>query len=99
MRVQGFSMSGANILPGDLLVVDRALEAQDGSIVVALVDGEFTVKRLRKPRPDQVVLQSENPDFPPVALKPGMQFEVWGVVVSTIHFFSKRNPLNSPVSR
>ncbi|MDB5078536.1 MAG: hypothetical protein JWP00_460 [Chloroflexi bacterium] len=93
MRVQGLSMTGAGIQPGDLLVVDRALEAQDGSIVIALVDGEFTVKRLRKDRANRIVLQAENPDFPPIVIKEGMYFEVWGVVVSTIHFFSQNSPL------
>lgn len=87
VRVRGQSMTGAGIQPGDLLVVDRAVEAQDNSIVVAVVDGEFTLKRLHKVPGNQYMLLPDNPDFKPIKIIEGMQFEIWGVVISVIHFF------------
>jgi DNA polymerase V len=85
-RVTGDSMKGAGIQSGDLLVVDRALEPFDGSVVVAVVGGDFTVKRLRlkggKPR-----LEAENPSFAPRPLSLGeaSDLKVWGVVTFCIH--------------
>lgn len=80
VRVSGNSMEGANIFSGDILVVDKAIEATDGKIVVAIVDGEFTVKRLVK-RKGKIQLVAENPAYPPIQGK----FEVWGVVTYIIH--------------
>ena len=84
VRVKGHSMTGAGIRDGDLLVVDRALEAGDGDIVVAVVDGELTVKRLWR-RGGRVRLLAENPAFAPIELKDGQELAVWGVVTSVIH--------------
>ena len=84
MRVQGHSMTGAGIQDGDLLVVDRSLEAGHGDIVVAVVDGELTVKRLWR-RGGRVRLLAENPAFAPIELKDGQELAVWGVVTSVIH--------------
>ncbi|MEZ5615330.1 MAG: translesion error-prone DNA polymerase V autoproteolytic subunit [Rhodocyclaceae bacterium] len=84
IRVQGQSMSGAGIQDGDLLVVDRALEARDGDIVVALVDHELTLKRLFK-RNGQVRLLPENPCFRPIELADGQELSVWGVATSVVH--------------
>lgn len=83
MRVKGHSMAGAGIADGDLLVVDRALEAGDGDIVVAVLDGELTVKRLWR-RGGRVRLVAENPAFDPIELKDGQELVVWGVVTSLI---------------
>lgn len=69
LRIQGFSMSGAGLLPGDLVVVRRQSVAQEGDIVVALVDDEATVKRLRY-FGKEVVLAPENQDFQAIRLSP-----------------------------
>lgn len=84
LRVKGDSMVGAGIHPGDLLVVDRALTPQDGSVVVAEVDGDLTVKRLRffQGRPE---LHPENPTYPVLYFKEGQELRIWGIVTSTVH--------------
>jgi DNA polymerase V len=84
VRVKGPSMIGAGIHDGDTLIVDRAVEPRDGSVVVALVDGEFTVKRLRRNR-GCIALVAENPAYEPITITPGCDFEVWGVVTYAIH--------------
>jgi len=84
VRVEGSSMTGAGIHSGDILVVDRAVEPADQKIVIALLNGELTVKRIRRRR-DQIWLLPENPAFPPIAIGPDTPFEVWGVVTSVIH--------------
>ena len=65
LRVEGRSMVGAGILPGDLVIVRRQPTADSGALVVALVDGEATVKRLRR-RGGRVELHPENPEFEPI---------------------------------
>ena len=84
VRVHGDSMVRAGIQSGDILVVDRSLEPQHRRVVVAFVDGEFTVKRLLK-RDGGIVLAPENPAYPEISIKPGMEMEVWGVVTAVIH--------------
>ena len=84
VRVTGDSMTGAGIHDGDLLIVDRALEAQDKSVVVAVVNGEFTVKRIKKEN-GRVWLMPENAKFQPMEMKEGSELEVWGVVTNVIH--------------
>src|SRR4051812_19566729 len=59
-RATGMSMINAGILPGDVLVIDRSVEPQDGSIVVALLEGGFTVKRYRKRPGHRIILEAEN---------------------------------------
>lgn len=86
VRVQGESMTGAGINPGDILVVDRAEEAADGKIVIAALDGELTVKRLSR-RDGRVMLMPENPAFEPIPVTEEMSFVIWGVVSSVIHEF------------
>jgi DNA polymerase V len=83
VRCAGESMTGAGIFPGDLLVVDRSLEPADGSIVVAAVDGEFTVKRLRR-RNGSAWLVPENPAFKPLRVDTLDDCRIWGVVSSSI---------------
>ena len=83
VRVKGQSMTGAGISDGDLLVVDRSLEAGDGDIVVAVVDGELTIKRLSR-RGNHVRLLAEHPGFAPIEFKDGQELTVWGVVTSII---------------
>ncbi|MDQ7834409.1 MAG: translesion error-prone DNA polymerase V autoproteolytic subunit [Humidesulfovibrio sp.] len=88
VRAVGDSMLGAGIHDGDLLIVDRAVEAQAGKIVIAAVNGELTVKRLER-RGQRMLLVPANADFLPIditdALDSGEGFEVWGVVTSVIH--------------
>ena len=81
--VQGHSMQGAGILDGDKVVVDRSVPARHGHIVIAVVDGEFTLKRLYQ-RHNRLELHPDNPDFQPIRLTPGKQLEIWGVVVGTV---------------
>lgn len=84
IRVRGQSMSGAGIQDGDLLVVDRALEAADGDIVVAMADGELTLKRLQK-RNGHVRLLPENPCFRPVEFADSQELSIWGVATCVVH--------------
>lgn len=84
VRVDGNSMVNAGIFSGDLLIIDRAKEAIDKKIVVAIVNGEFTVKRLRK-FGEKIQLVAENPHYKPIIITPGMDFEIWGVVTHVIH--------------
>ncbi len=67
------------LLPGDLGVIDRSLNAVDRSIILACLDGEFTIKRYRKRR-GRCWLEAENPRYPPIELSEAQHFEVWGVV-------------------
>src|SRR5690606_1591437 len=82
-RVRGHSMSGAGILDGDILVVDRAVQARHGMVVVAALDGEFTVKRLYRQAHD-TRLQAAHPDYPDICPKPGQELLIWGVVRASI---------------
>lgn len=84
LRVKGHSMIGAGIHDGDLLVVDRALAPAHRSVVIAVVDGEFTVKRLCK-RGGRISLLPENPDFAPIEFNEGQELQIWGVVTSVVH--------------
>ncbi len=84
VRVQGHSMINAGIFSGDLLVVDRSKEPIDGAIVVAVIDGEFTVKRVGY-KNDHLMLIAENEKYQPIEIRDGMQVEIWGVVTFVIH--------------
>lgn len=88
-RVTGHSMDGASIHDGDILVIDRSLHPLEGDVVVASIDGEFTVKRyeLRQGRP---CLVPENPKFPVIELSEENDVRLWGVVTSIIHQTRKR---------
>jgi len=82
-RVQGDSMVKAGIYDGDLLVVDKSIPCEDKCIVVAMVNGDFTVKRV-KIVGDQYYLIAESDDYLPIAITSDMDFEIWGVVTSVI---------------
>lgn len=84
LRVKGDSMQGAGIHHGDLIVVDRSLEAGDGSVVVAEVDGALTIKRLRLGG-DTPELHPDNPAYPVIRFKEGQELRIWGVVTSSVH--------------
>src|SRR5689334_2461720 len=83
-HVQGNSMKDANLNDGDLLIIDRAETPRHKSIVVAIVNGEFTVKRLYK-RNGEIKLVPENKAFPAIEVTEGMDVEIWGVVSHIIH--------------
>lgn len=83
VRVSGNSMTGAGIYEGDLLIVDRSLEPRDGNVVIAVVNGELLVKRL-KMRNGQPHLVAEHPDYAPLAITEAMDFSIWGVVKHSI---------------
>lgn len=87
LRVKGESMVEANIHPGDLLIVDRSREAKDGDIVIAVLDGELTVKRLSITG-NAVSLVPANPAFPVITLKEGQELIVWGIVTHSVHAHS-----------
>ena len=83
VRVAGESMRGIGITDGDILVVDRSIENWENRIVVAVIDSEFTIKRFTKWN-GKVVLEAENPDYPPIKITEEMDFSVWGVVCWTL---------------
>ena len=84
LRAGGRSMLGAGIHDGDLLVVDRSRTAKEGMVVVAVVDGEFTVKRLTRDS-NGPVLGSEHPGYPPIPIGPDTEVVIWGVVTWVLH--------------
>jgi DNA polymerase V len=77
-------MVRAGIHCGDLLVVDRSLEPRDKSVVIAVINGELTVKRIRI-RKRKITLEPENNNYSAQEINENMEFEVWGVVTSVIH--------------
>lgn len=83
-RVSGDSMIGAGIYEGDTLVVDRSIDPKHNSIVVAVLDNDFTVKRLYK-RGGTFKLVAENPIYPPRIIKPEEELTIWGVVTFNLH--------------
>lgn len=90
VRVEGDSMTGAGIFSGDVLVIDRSKDAVDGSIVVAAVNGELVVKRLRidtSKVSDTLLLVSENEDYAPIVIGDGEECFIWGVVVGSVRQF------------
>lgn len=86
LRVTGDSMRDAGISDRSLIVVDRSLQAKHGHIVVAIVDGEFTVKQLYQ-RDGKCELQAANPAYPAITFKPGQSLEIWGVVTAAVTQF------------
>ncbi len=84
-RAVGHSMTGRGIDDGDLLVIDRLIEPQEGHIVVAFVDGEFTLKTFHRDEKENCVwLLPANPDYPPLKVTEDSEFKVWGVLVYNI---------------
>ena len=83
-RVQGDSMVGIGIYVGDTLLVDRSIDPRHNAIVLAVLNNEFSVKRLYK-RGGVIRLISENPLYPPIQIKNGEELSVWGVVTFNLH--------------
>ena len=93
-RVDGDSMIDAGICDGDIAVIDRSVEAQDGDVVVAFVNNEFTIKYLDLSHKEEgyIELRPANRDFQPIRIDDGDRFEVWGVVVWTIKNCKHKRP-------
>lgn len=85
VRAAGDSMVDAGIHSGDILVVDRSVEAKDGRVVIAVLDGDLTVKRLRQSSAGSISLHPENSEYSPIEIREGTSFEIWGVVTAVIH--------------
>lgn len=83
VRVEGESMRDAGIHAGDIAVIDRARKVVSGCIVVACLNGEFTLKRYIE-RKHQVILRPENPAFSEIVVTPEADFEVWGVLRNVV---------------
>jgi DNA polymerase V len=84
VRAKGDSMIEKGIQDGDILVVDKSLEAKNNSVVIAYIDGEFTVKRFVKKK-NKVVLYPANSNYEPIEITPENDFLVWGVVTYVLH--------------
>ena len=84
VRASGGSMTEAGIHDGDVMIVDRAIEPEDGSVVVAALDGDLTVKRYRI-LSGQPHLMPESDEHDPIPVKAGQELIVWGVVKHVIH--------------
>lgn len=84
IRVEGDSMTGASISDNDILIVDRSSQPVDGSIVIASINSELTVKRLKYIN-NQIMLVPENPHYEPIEITDKIDFKIWGVVIHVIH--------------
>lgn len=84
VRVSGNSMQGAGISDGDELIVDRSVQARDGHVVIAVIDGEMTVKRLAITT-HGVVLKAENPQYPDLHVPELSELTIWGVATTCLH--------------
>ena len=89
MKASGESMIEAGINDGDVLVVDRSLEARSRDIVIAIFEGNLTVKRLIIKADGSAILKSENPLYKNILISEYTELEIWGVVTSAIHQFIK----------
>jgi repressor LexA len=81
LKVSGDSMINAGILPGDMVIIDKSLTAKSGDIVIAQVDGEWTMKFLRK-RNDEMLLIPANPKYQPI--RPKHELKISGVVTAVV---------------
>lgn len=84
VKVEGDSMIDAGIYTGDVLIVDRSLTAKENSIVIAAINGELTVKKLKKIN-GKLCLKPENKSYKPIELKEETDLKIWGVVTYSIH--------------
>ena len=82
-KASGTSMIGAGIDDGDIMIIDRSIEPRNNKIAVCLIDGEFTVKRIKKTK-EELLLMPENNDFQPIKVTEENQFVIWGIVTYVI---------------
>ncbi len=88
LRVSGNSMNNAGIYNNDLLIIDRSINPVPGNIVVALLDGEFTLKRLIKEE-DNYYLKADKENYPAINLYEYIDIQIWGVAIYSIHELDK----------
>ena len=86
LRVKGDSMINAGIKDKDLIIVDKSLIAKPGDIVIAMIDGEFTIKRLSI-KNDELYLKAEIHNYPDFSFKDHIDVQIWGVVIYSIHSY------------
>ena len=86
LRVKGESMLNAGIKDKDLIIVDKSLRAKPGDIVIAMIDGEFTIKRLSI-KNNELYLKAENHNYPDFRFKNYIDVQIWGVVIYSIHSY------------
>ena len=86
LRVKGDSMINAGIKDKDLIIVDKSLIAKPGDIVIAMIDGEFTIKRLSI-KNNELYLKAENHNYPDFRFKNHIDVQIWGVVIYSIHSY------------
>ena len=86
LRVKGDSMINAGIQDKDLIIVDKSLTAKPGDIIIAMIDGEFTIKRLSI-RNNELYLKAENNTYPDFKFKNHIDIQIWGVVIYSIHSY------------
>ena len=86
LRVKGESMINAGIKDNDLIIVDKSLIAKPGDIVIAMIDGEFTIKRLSI-KNDELYLKAENHNYPDFSFKNHIDVQIWGVVIYSVHSY------------
>jgi len=84
LRVKGDSMINAGIKDKDLIIVDKSLIARPGNIIIAMIDGEFTIKRLSI-KNNELYLKAENHNYPDFKFKNHIDVQIWGVVIYSIH--------------
>ena len=86
LRIKGDSMINAGIKDRDLIIVDKSLTAKPGNIIIAMIDGEFTIKRLSI-KNNELYLKSENHNYPDFRFKNHIDVQIWGVVIYSIHSY------------
>ena len=86
LRVKGDSMINAGIRDKDLIIVDKSLTAKPGNIIIAMIDGEFTIKRLSI-KNNELYLKAENHNYPDFRFKNHIDVQIWGVVIYSIHSY------------
>ena len=86
LRVKGDSMINSGIKDKDLIIVDKSLKARPGNIIIAMIDGEFTIKRLSI-KNNELYLKAENSNYPEFRFKNHIDVQIWGVVIYSIHSY------------
>jgi DNA polymerase V len=83
-RVKGTSMRDAGVDPGDLLVIDKSLRYRNGALAVCFINGEFTLKKIKRDPEGRIWLMPANPDYEPIAVPDEAELMVWGIVTYVI---------------
>ena len=86
LRVKGESMINSGIKDKDLVIVDKSLTAKPGNIVIAMIDGEFAIKRLSI-KNNELYLKAENHNYPDISFRNHIDIQIWGVVIYSIHSY------------